>query len=401
MKRIIIGITGGIAVYKVLEVIRQLKKGYSKIDIICIMTEGATKFIQPLSFSTLSGNDVLTDMFAPRKTPVHIELSKSDLVVIAPATYNFIGKVASGIADDLLSSVIAAAECPVLFVPSMNSAMWRNPILVENVRKLRKLGYHFMEPESGELACRTVGKGRFPSIESVTEEIMYLLNNSGGLAGKRVIITAGRTEAYLDPVRCITNNSSGVMGYELARAVRLQGAKVVLISGPTNLSVPNDVELIKINTVEELKDAVLARVSSADILIMAAAVLDYAPAVYSTKKIKSSSNYLNFRFKANPDILKLVRVKNKKLFTVGFALESDEHIKNAKIKLKEKGLDMIVANDVSAICAEDTQLAVIGRNMKVEKLEHSSKREAAREVVKRIITANSRRKIFVTANERK
>lgn len=396
MKRVIFGITGGIAAYKALEVIRKIKKENPDIDIVCVMTEGATKFVQPLSFSTLSGNEVLTDMFSPRlpteqagKTPVHIELSKSDLVVISPATYNFIGKVASGIADDLLSCVVAAAECPVLFVPSMNSAMWRNPILIENIRKLRKLGYYFMEPETGELACRDVGKGRFPAVESVAEEIFYLLSSSNKLKGKKVIVTAGRTEAYLDPVRYITNSSSGMMGYELARAARLEGADVTLISGPTALTALN-LEVVKIKTVEELKKAVLSRVASADILIMTAAVLDYAPVAYSAKKIKSSANYLNLKLKANPDILKLVRDKNKKIFTVGFSLESEEHIKNAKGKLKEKGLDMIIANDVSSISAEETELTLIGKDMKIEKLPRLPKSKAAREVISRIINKKTK-----------
>ncbi|MDD2890814.1 MAG: bifunctional phosphopantothenoylcysteine decarboxylase/phosphopantothenate--cysteine ligase CoaBC [bacterium] len=384
MSRIVFGVTGGIAAYKTLDVVRYFRKQHQDIDIICILTEDATKFIQPLSFSTLSGNDVLTDLFAPRKTPVHIELAKSDLIIVAPATYNFIGKIANGIADDLLSCVIAASKCPVLFVPSMNSAMWENPILMDNIKKLKKYGYYFLEPDMGALATLDVGKGRFPCTEFIVEEALCLLNTSKKLSGKKVVITAGKTESYLDPVRCITNNSSGTMGYELARAAKFQGADVTLISGSTAITPPN-VEVIKIKTIEELKNETLKCASHADILIMAAAVVDYVPVSYSARKIKSSRNSISIKFQVTQDILKLAKTKNKELFTVGFALESDKHLENAKIKLKSKLLDLIIVNDVSSISALDTQLTLVNKEMKIRKLPLLSKKEAASKVLHWII----------------
>ena len=227
MQRIILGITGGIASYKTLEVLRGLKK--SGRDVVCVLTENATKFVAPLSFSTLSGNKVITDLFASVvhhdlhhgvEKPLHIDLAKSDLILVAPATYNFIGKVASGIADDALSCIIAAADCHVVFVPSMNTKMWENPILSQNIRKLKNLGYYFIEPETGELACEDIGKGRFPAPEYIVERVLSILDSSSILQGKKVIVTAGRTESYIDPVRCLSNKSSGKMGYELARKAR-------------------------------------------------------------------------------------------------------------------------------------------------------------------------------------
>ena len=343
----IIGVTGGIACYKAVELVRLLVKDSLAVQVI--MTRAAMEFVTPLTFQTLSGKPVATESFnLTQESEIgHINLADSaDLFVIAPATANVIGKIAAGIADDLLTTVLMATQAPVLIAPAMNIHMYENPILQENIRKLRRIGYHFMEPAEGYLACGYEGKGRLPEPEKILEEIRSLLRKKD-LLGERFLITAGPSREPLDPVRYISNRSSGKMGYALARAAVRRGAGVVLVSGPSAIEPPSAVRLILVNTAAEMRRAVLEQFPECTAVIMAAAVADYRPVDASSKKLKRGKAPLDIRLEPNPDILReLGRRKNGKLL-VGFAAETEELIANATRKLHEKNLDLIVANDVT------------------------------------------------------
>ena len=343
----IIGVTGGIACYKAVELVRLLVKDSLAVQVI--MTRAAMEFVTPLTFQTLSGKPVVTETFnLTQESEIgHINLADSaDLFVIAPATANVIGKIAAGIADDLLTTVLMATQAPVLIAPAMNIHMYENPILQENIRKLRRIGYHFMEPAEGYLACGYEGKGRLPEPEKILEEIRSLLRKKD-LLGERFLITAGPSREPLDPVRYISNRSSGKMGYALARAAVRRGAGVVLVSGPSAIEPPSAVRLIPVNTAAEMRRAVLEQFPECTAVIMAAAVADYRPVDASSKKLKRGKAPLDIRLEPNPDILReLGRRKNGKLL-VGFAAETEELIANATRKLHEKNLDLIVANDVT------------------------------------------------------
>jgi len=344
---VIIGVTGGIACYKAVELVRLLVKDSLAVQVI--MTRAAMEFVTPLTFQTLSGKPVATESFnLTQESEIgHINLADSaDLFVIAPATANVIGKIAAGIADDLLTTVLMATQAPVLIAPAMNIHMYENPILQENIRKLRRIGYHFMEPAEGYLACGYEGKGRLPEPEKILEEIRSLLRKKD-LLGERFLITAGPSREPLDPVRYISNRSSGKMGYALARAAVRRGAGVVLVSGPSAIEPPSAVRLIPVNTAAEMRRAVLEQFPECTAVIMAAAVADYRPVDASSKKLKRGKAPLDIRLEPNPDILReLGRRKNGKLL-VGFAAETEELIANATRKLHEKNLDLIVANDVT------------------------------------------------------
>jgi len=346
-KRVIIGVTGGIDCYKAVELVRLLVKDSLAVQVI--MTRAAMEFVTPLTFQTLSGKPVATESFnLTQESEIgHINLADSaDLFVIAPATANVIGKIAAGIADDLLTTVLMATQAPVLIAPAMNIHMYENPILQENIRKLRRIGYHFMEPAEGYLACGYEGKGRLPEPEKILEEIRSLLRKKD-LLGERFLITAGPSREPLDPVRYISNRSSGKMGYALARAAVRRGAGVVLVSGPSAIEPPSAVRLIPVNTAAEMRRAVLEQFPECTAVIMAAAVADYRPVDASSKKLKRGKAPLDIRLEPNPDILReLGRRKNGKLL-VGFAAETEELIANATRKLHEKNLDLIVANDVT------------------------------------------------------
>jgi len=346
-KTVIIGVTGGIACYKAVELVRLLVKDSLAVQVI--MTRAAMEFVTPLTFQTLSGKPVVTETFnLTQESEIgHINLADSaDLFVIAPATANVIGKIAAGIADDLLTTVLMATQAPVLIAPAMNIHMYENPILQENIRKLRRIGYHFMEPAEGYLACGYEGKGRLPEPEKILEEIRSLLRKKD-LLGERFLITAGPSREPLDPVRYISNRSSGKMGYALARAALRRGAGVVLVSGPSAIEPPSAVRLIPVNTAAEMRRAVLEQFPECTAVIMAAAVADYRPVDASSKKLKRGKAPLDIRLEPNPDILReLGRRKNGKLL-VGFAAETEELIANATRKLHEKNLDLIVANDVT------------------------------------------------------
>ena len=328
------------------------------------MTRGAMEFVTPLTFQTLSGNPVATETFnLTQESEIgHINLADSaDLFVIAPATANVIGKIANGIADDLLTTVVMATQAPVLIAPAMNIHMFENPILQENLRKLRRIGYHMMEPAEGFLACGYEGKGRLPEPEAIFAEIQRLLSKKD-LTGEKFLITAGPNREPLDPVRYISNRSSGKMGYALAKAALRRGAEVALVSGPTALDPPSGARLIAVTTAAEMHDAVLKEFATCTAVVMAAAVTDYRPVAVAEQKIKRGKGPLELRLEPNPDILKALGQKRDGKVLIGFAAETEDLAANAEKKLHAKNLDIIVANNVAEAGSGfdgDTNIATI------------------------------------------
>jgi phosphopantothenoylcysteine decarboxylase/phosphopantothenate--cysteine ligase len=359
---IVLGVTGGIACYKAVELVRLLVKTGYRVQVI--MTRGAMEFVTPLTFQTISGNPVATETFnLTQESEIgHINLADSaDLFVIAPATANVIGKFANGIADDLLTTVLMATQAPVLIAPAMNVHMYENPILQENLRKLRRLGYHLMEPAEGFLACGYEGKGRLPDAEKIAQAIDSLLKKRD-LGSVKLLITAGPSREPLDPVRYISNRSSGKMGYALARAAVRRGAEVTLISGPTALEPPAGARLVSVTTAAEMRDAVIKEFAQCTVIVMAAAVADYRPAMVADRKMKRGKEPVELRLEPNPDILKELSDKRDGKFLVGFAAETEELTANAEKKLREKNLDMIIANNVAEVGSGfdgDTNIATI------------------------------------------
>lgn len=346
-KTIVLGVSGGIACYKAVELVRLLVREGFAVQVL--MTREAMEFVTPLTFQTLSGRPVATETFSlTQESEIgHINLAdQADVLVVAPATANIIGKIASGIADDLLTTVLMATRAPVLIAPSMNIHMYENPILQENIRKLKRLGYHFMEPVEGYLACGYEGKGRLPEPQDIVEKIQGLLKKKD-LAGERLLITAGPNHEPLDPVRYISNRSSGKMGYALARLGVRRGAEVTLISGPTSLVPPAGVRLVSVKTAAEMRQAILKEFPETTAVIMAAAVADYHPEKFVPKKIKKGKATLKLNLKPNPDILRELGMRKNGQILIGFAAETESLVDNAKKKLREKNLDLIVANDVT------------------------------------------------------
>ena len=348
-KTVVIGVSGGIAVYKTLDVVSRLRK--LGVNVNVIMTKSATEFVTPLSFQSLSQNYVVCDMFEDPKTwdVEHISLAKrADVFLIAPATANVIGKIANGIADDMLTTTVMATKAKVLIAPAMNTNMYENPILQRNINTLKELGYNFVEPESGRLACGDTGKGKLASPETIVDEVVKLLSKGQDLKGKSIIVTAGPTVESIDPMRYITNRSTGKMGYSIAKEAIERGADVTLITGPTNLTPPQNLKkLVKIESAKDMYEAVLENLDENDVVIKSAAVADYKPKNYSNKKIKKSDDDLVIELDRNKDIAQEIgKIKNNKIL-VGFAAETNDLIENASLKIKKKNLDFIVANDLT------------------------------------------------------
>ena len=345
-KRIIVGVCGGIAAYKSIELVRLLGKEGAQVHVV--MTQAATAFVGPTTFEALSGKPVWTALFQDNRVTAmqHIAWAEdAEAVVIAPATANIIGKIAHGIADDPLTTLLLAVQTPVVIAPSMNVRMYQNPITQDNLKRLKTFGFHVLEPESGPMACGDNGLGRLPEPRTIVAYLMQLLCPAD-LEGASVLITAGPTREPMDPVRFLSNPSSGKMGYALAKAACRRGAKVVLISGPTCFDTPFGVRRIKVDTAEEMKGAVLQHLDSADIIIKAAAVADYRPVAMSNQKMKKGNDNLFIELRRTPDILKEIgQVKGERIL-VGFAAETERVVENAESKLKDKNLDFIVANDV-------------------------------------------------------
>ena len=348
-KTVVIGVSGGIAVYKTLDVVSRLRK--LGVNVNVIMTKSATEFVTPLSFQSLSQNYVVCDMFEDPKTwdVEHISLAKrADVFLIAPATANVIGKIANGIADDMLTTTVMATKAKVLIAPAMNTNMYENPILQRNINTLKELGYNFVDPESGRLACGDTGKGKLASPETIVDEVVKLLSKGQDLKGKSIIVTAGPTVESIDPMRYITNRSTGKMGYSIAKEAIERGADVTLITGPTNLTPPQNLKkLVKIESAKDMYEAVLANLDENDVVIKSAAVADYKPKNYSNKKIKKSDDDLVIELDRNKDIAQEIgKIKNNKIL-VGFAAETNDLIENASLKIKKKNIDFIVANDLT------------------------------------------------------
>lgn len=382
-KCVVVGVSGGVAVYKALDVISTLRK--QDIDIHVIMTESATEFVTPLSFQSLSQNMVVTDMFAePKAWEIqHISLAKrADLMLIVPATANIIGKVANGIADDMLSTTIMATKAPVVFAPAMNTNMYENVIVQENLTKLKRLGYNFIEPASGRLACGDVGKGKLADTKLISEYVISMLNDQKDLVGKKILVTAGPTVSDIDPVRFISNRSSGKMGFAIAEEARDRGADVVLVAGPSDIPDPFGIKTVRVRTNEQMMNAVLEDFDASDIVIKSAAVADYKPKEYHDKKIKKTEGDLSIDFVRDNDILKTLGERKKNQILVGFAAESNDLIENASGKLKRKNLDYIVANDISksdtGFASDDNLVTIISSKGEQFALDKMNKKDVAR-----------------------
>jgi phosphopantothenoylcysteine decarboxylase/phosphopantothenate--cysteine ligase len=401
-KRILLGVTGGIAVYKVCTLASHLTQAGALVDVV--MTESATRFVTPLTFEALTGRPAYTDMWrtAGEALPVHIShvglAHAADLLVIAPATANTIAKLATGLADNLLTTLALAAACPVLIVPAMDVGMWSHPATQANVATLRERGQttairiHFAGPARGRMASGLAGEGRMIEPDEILGHVRLALGREGALAGRRVVVTAGPTREPLDPVRFLTNPSSGRQGFALAQAALDQGASVTLITGPTHLSTPIGAERVDVTSAQDMHAAVTAAVKQADVLLMAAAVADYRPADVAPHKIKKGVGERTLHLARTPDILSSIAVQwtetGSPRVVVGFAAESENLLENARAKLEAKNLDLIVANDITArdagFAARTNRVALIGRDGKVESLPLMSKDTVAETVVQRV-----------------
>ena len=345
-KKIVLGVTGCIAVYKAAELVRQLVK--LGADVHIVMTESALQFMAPLTFQTLTGNPVITELFKlyEERTIGHITMAqRGDLLVVAPATANIIGKAANGIGDDILSTVLLATRTPVLFAPAMNEAMWDNPVMQRNVSTLKAIGRHFVDPGCGDLACGDHGMGRLADIADIVDEIEGMLSPTDYM-GTTALVTAGPTQEFIDPVRFISNPSSGKMGYAIARALRHRGAEVVLVTGPTTLTAPRGVQVVQVLSAQEMAAAVDKHFPAADVVIKSAAVADYRPRVVAMHKVKKRDGAPRLDLERTTDILADLGKKKGSRILVGFAAETQDVLANARMKLEQKNLDLIVANDV-------------------------------------------------------
>ncbi len=397
-KKIVLGISGGIAAYKSAELARLLIKEGATVQVV--MTAAAERFVAPLTFSTLTGRPVYRSLFTEpvQSSTVHIDLAREpDLILVAPATANLMGKAATGIADDLLSTVLLAVrldECPVIFAPAMNTAMFQNPAVRDNLAQLRKRGFIIADPLSGELACGEVGEGRMAEPEQLLTLIKRTLAISDDYAGESVLVTAGPTRESLDPVRFFSNHSSGRMGYALALAARNRGAKVILVSGPTALNPPAGIEFYPVTTAREMYDIVLESFPAVDVVIKTAAVADFRPELAAEQKIKKKDE-LQLRLVRNPDILEELGARKNKQFLVGFAAETTDLLNYARAKMEQKNLDLMVANDVTQPGAgfntETNIVQLLYRGGGVEALPLMSKDELSHQILDRIKEA--RRKI--------
>ena len=390
-KVIVVGVTGGIAAYKAVELVSRLRK--QRADVQVVMSKGATNFVTPLTFREISGNPVIVDMWEEPKSwnVEHIALAqRADAFVIAPATANLLGKLANGLADDSLSTTLMATKAPVLLAPAMNCNMYLNPLVQQNIARLKTFGYQFIEPDCGMLACGVEGPGRLPEPQRIVEALQQMLASSTALAGVKVLVTAGGTREAIDPVRYIGNRSSGKMGYALAAAAAKLGADVVLVSGPVAIEDPAGVRVIRIESAQQMMESVLAEFADSRIVIKAAAVADYRPQSAAPHKIKKHSEQLTLVLEKTPDILaELGRLKRDDQLLVGFAAETQELIEHARGKLQRKNLDMIVANDVSLPGAgfnSDTNIVkLLYADGRQEELPQLAKTELARQLLQKII----------------
>ncbi len=397
-KSIVLGITGSIAAYKAAELTSMLvKKGY---EVYVIMTKAATKFVTPLTLQTLSQHSVYVEMFdSPQSWEIgHISLAqRADVVLIAPATANFIAKLAAGLADDLLSATLLATRAPVVIAPAMNVEMYENPIFQKSMQFLKEQGYFFVEPEEGRLACGMTGRGRLANLEEIVSTVERIFSTKNELRGKHVLVTAGPTREPIDPVRFLSNYSSGKMGYAIAQEARERGARVTLVSGPCHLEPPAGVDLIPVETAQEMFDAVIKHFDTADVVIKAAAVADFRPRQRAAEKIKKDKAVVTLELERTPDILQYLGDNKREQVLVGFAAETENILENAKAKLTRKNLDLLVANDLTeegAGFGVDTNVATLlfpdGTAVKLPKM---TKRELARVIIDEVIKLTKKRMV--------
>ncbi len=390
-KTVVLGVTGGIAAYKIANLASMLVKLHC--DVHVIMTQNATNFITPITFETLTNNKCLIDTF-DRNFQFHVEhvalAKRADVVMIAPATANVIGKLAHGIADDMLTTTVLACTCKKFVAPAMNTQMYRNPIVQDNMKTLAHYGFELIEPATGFLACRDVGEGKLPDPEVLLQYILRELTFEKDLTGKNVLVTAGPTQESIDPVRYITNHSTGKMGYAIARHCMLRGADVTLVSGPTNLDPPPFVTVIPVVSAKEMFDAVTSHAKEQDIIIKSAAVADYRPATVASEKMKKSDNALALDLEKTEDILKyLGEHKKETQFLCGFSMETENMLDNSRAKLAKKNLDMIVANNLKQTGAgfgTDTNIVTLITKNDEQELPILTKDEVAKAIVDKILT---------------
>lgn len=399
-KTVLLGITGGIAAYKMANVASALRKTGAEVH--CLLTQNATQFITPLTFETLSNNRCIVDTFDRnfQYDVAHVSLAKkADVILIAPATANVIAKLAHGLADDMLTTTVLASRCPKLIAPAMNTAMLENPATQENLATLRRYGFTVIEPATGMLACKDVGSGKLPELEVLCEEIYRVIAREKDLQGLHITVTAGPTQESLDPVRFLTNHSSGKMGYAIAREAMLRGADVTLISGPVALKAPLGVKLVNITTAQEMLEGVQAALPQTDVLVMAAAVADYRPAVVADQKMKKGEGDMSIPLERTGDVLGWVaQNRHPGLFVCGFSMETEHMLENSQEKLTKKKLDMIVANNLKTQGAGfgvETNVVTLITQDWVEELPLLGKDEVAG----KLLTAIAAQRQTVTAEE--
>ena len=390
-KTIVLGVTGSIAAYKIANLASMLVKLHA--DVHVIMTQNATHFITPMTFETLTDNKCIVDTFDRNFSfdVKHVSLAKkADAFLVAPCTANVIGKVASGICDDMLTTTIMATKAPVLISPAMNTGMWENPVLQDNIKKLESYGYHMIQPVEGRLACGDTGSGKMPSEETLLEHLLLCVAKPHDLKGRRVLVTAGPTQEAIDPVRFITNHSSGKMGYALAKMAALRGAQVTLISGPVSISPFTGIEKVDVRSAQEMFEAVTARSAINDIIVMCSAVADYTPANYSDQKVKKSDGNLNIALTRTQDILAYLGAhKHEGQILVGFSMETEHLIENSSEKLGKKNADIICANSIVSSqtgFGVDTNKVTLISRQGIEELPLCSKDETADLILDKICT---------------
>lgn len=392
-KTVVLGVTGSIAAYKIAGLASMLIKQHAEVHVI--MTKNATQFINPITFETLTNHKCLVDTF-DRNFQFHVAhvnlAAQADIMMIAPASANVIGKVANGIADDMLTTTIMACKAPVYFSPAMNTNMFESPILQDNLKKLQQFGYHIIQPAVGMLACRDVGAGKMPQPEELYEYILHEIACKKDFKGKKILVTAGPTREAIDPVRFITNHSTGKMGYAIAKAAMLRGAKVTLVSGPVNLEPPMFVEIINVESAEQMYEAVTSRMEEQDIIIKSAAVADYRPAQTAQEKVKKKDGDMSISLVRTQDILQYVgQHKRENQIVCGFSMETENMLENSKRKLEKKNIDLIVANNLKVEGAgfgTDTNIVTIISKEKQEELPIMSKEQVANQLLDTILHKN-------------
>lgn len=394
-KTVVLGVTGSIAAYKIANLASMLSKLHAEIHVL--MTENATNFINPITFETLTGNKCLVDTFDRnfQYSVEHVALAKkADVVLIAPASANVIGKIANGIADDMLTTTVMACTCHKIISPAMNTNMFNNPIVQDNIEKLKRFGMEVIQPDTGMLACKDIGAGKLPSEEILLDYILKEIRFKNDLAGKKVLVTAGPTVEAVDPVRFITNRSTGKMGYAIAKIASLRGADVTLVSGPVSIESPRFVNVINVESAEEMFNAVSSKADSMDIIIKAAAVADYTPVTVADEKIKKKDGDMSIPLKRTKDILKyLGENKKENQFICGFSMETENLLENSKKKLEKKNVDMIVANNVKVDGAGfgvDTNVVTLITKDGYKELPQMSKEDVAAAILDAIINSENK-----------